>query len=66
MVEERAPKVVRNWGMVITGPIVPVSRLGRLEVESGVMEKGREGHPKSAPPMEMCVACWMYFSNSAD
>jgi hypothetical protein len=33
-VEERAPKVARNWGMVVRGPIMPMSRLGRLDVET--------------------------------
>jgi hypothetical protein len=57
-VEERGPKVVANCGMVVRGPIVPVSSLD--EVSDGLgqgMREGEERYPNNAPPKEMSVAC---------
>jgi hypothetical protein len=38
-VEESEPNVVANWGIVVRGPIVPVSSLGRIR--RGWSEGGR-------------------------
>jgi hypothetical protein len=38
-VEESEPNVVANWGIVVRGPIVPVSSLGRIS--RGCNEGGR-------------------------
>jgi hypothetical protein len=41
-VEESEPNVVANWGIVVRGPIVPVSSLGRIR-RGGVKVGGDEG-----------------------
>jgi len=59
-VEERGPNVVANCGIVVKGPIVPVSSLGRVRAYADIDGEG-ETYPNSAPPKEISVACWMYF-----
>jgi hypothetical protein len=56
--------MVLNWGIVVRGPIVPVSRLGRLEVGSGEMGRGWEGPVDCAAGGDKCCLLdVLYFGN---
>jgi hypothetical protein len=59
-VEVSLPNVLANWGMVVMGPMVPVSRL--LLVSFNFLYQERTGHfyPKRAPPMEIRHAASTY------